>query len=150
MKNLVKATVLLAVISTLAACGEKPSVLIGSCNIDVISNPGNPSDAKVLLKRGSETVIGGWIADIAASKTPEKVSATLIGDDDHVYSLGESGVDIIRTDVSKAFAKSIDKSGFNIKASVNGVRPGLYSIQLAGTFDDRVGVCVSPKKIEIQ
>ncbi len=150
MKNLVKATVLLAVISTLAACGEKPSIVIGTCNIDGISNPGNPGDPKVLLNRNAETEITGWIADVASSKTPEKVTVNLVGVDDHVYSFGETNVSGIRTDVSKAFAKPIDKSGFTVKGGVHNITPGLYTIQLAAIFDDKLGVCVTTRKIEIQ
>ena len=150
MKKLIKATVLLAVISTLAACGEKPSVVISACNIEAISNAGNPGEAKVVLSRGAKTDVTGWIADVATSKTPEKVSLTLVGEDGHVYGLGESEVNVIRTDVSKVFAKSIDKSGFSLKGDVSGVPLGLYTIQLAGTFEDRVGVCASAKQIEVQ
>ena len=150
MKKFVKVIFVFAMISILAACSEKPSVVISACSIDSISNNGNPSDAKVLLKRGGGTLIKGWIADIASSKTPEKVYVTLVGENDQVYSFGESDVNVIRKDVSNIFAKSIDKSGFNINVHMNSVPPGLYAIQLTGTFDDLIGVCTSSKKIEIK
>lgn len=135
-----------------AACGSenKPSIIGQYCAVDSLDGSQKKSNV-IVIGNSKKTKINGWIADVVANKSPEKVMIMLINSNGELVYTSQGDVDVKRPDLESVFKKdNILNSGYAITMDLSNIEIGVYQLQLLGVYKSQNLVCNPNISIMIQ
>ena len=139
---------ILATMITLCGCSEKQILSGTSCSIDLVNDSG---DSVVTMKSGSTLKAAGWAADSLSKQAPEAIIINLVSSIGAVTKFAEGKLTVARPDVNLALmAPTIGNVGFGLSAQLESLVPGTYEIQILQNFVDRIIICNSAKRVNIE
>jgi len=99
-------------------------------------------------QQGHDVLLSGWVAQLARQRTAPQVRIVLQSPQ-ATYALMWP-VDVVRGDVAEYFHRSgIAISGFSVRASMAGVRPGHYAVTLQQHFADGDAACKAALALDV-
>lgn len=122
--------------------------VVKSCNVDSVVDANTDKEVSVLPQSGQAKFIG-WAADSDAGKLPTRVAVLLRGIDKFYVVGGQSSLD--REDVASSIGNAaLLKSGFALPASLAGVEPGSYTLDVLMDFDGAKASCATAETVLVQ
>lgn len=126
----------------------KPSNIGGTCALDMIN--GVVTKSATVLKVEPVTV-GGWAVDSAGGIIPEYVIVRLSNADGSQVFYAATSNRVSRPDVATALKNpSLEKSGFNLTATLEAVPSGQYTLELLQPTAKALLVCSDKGQIIVQ
>lgn len=76
---------------------------------------------------------------------------SLVDEKSGPYLIYSGSSNINRPDLVSGFKMpGLENAGFSVTANISSVPKGVYKLQIAGDFDDRISVCAPDRLIEVQ
>lgn len=146
--NYFKTITLFAFLITLSGCSDKKLFSETSCSIDLVNDSG---ELIVTTKGDAVLKVAGWAVDNLSKQAPDTIEINLVSSGGVVTGFMEGKLTIPRPDVNIALnVPSISNAGFGLSAQLHSLAPGLYEIQILQHFIDRILVCKSAKRINVE
>ncbi|WP_448244561.1 hypothetical protein [Pseudoxanthomonas mexicana] len=122
--------------------------VVKSCNVDSVVDANTDKEASALPQSGQAKFIG-WAADSDAGKLPTRVAVLLRGVDKFYVVGGQLSLE--REDVASSTGNAaLLKSGFALPASLAGVEPGSYTLDVLMDFDGAKASCATAETVQVQ
>lgn len=116
-----------------------------TCSIDVVRRGDNRSGE--VIPFGTSVYVGGWIADPSLGRPPDSIGLMLAGASNY-FAEGPNGS--ARPDVAKALGQgSLEGSGFDISARLDGVASGEYELHLYSFAASGAAHCAQTRRVVI-
>lgn len=123
-------------------------IIGGACFIDALNGTVTKS---ATIAKTKPLVIGGWAADDTAGTIPEPVIARLTSPDGSQVFYATTSDRVSRPDVAAHLKNpSLEKSGFNLTATLEAVPSGQYTLELLQPTATSLLLCADKGQVDIR